>query len=394
LTFEPLRIGVITAAFNYTGVALAQVRFARALAERGHRVELIFGTVDLDQLPAGKTGLPEVPGVRVLDWNVTRARSMLAPLCAYLRQSRPDIVFSAEDQLNDMVLIAAIATRSRAKISGSSRVFPLDALGHDGPYSTRPFTRKWVFKQVTSALMGRADALTCVSEQLVQAYRKLFPRGPHVCVYNINVDAQSRERAAEPLDHPWFQREGPPVVTGAGTLTLRKGWGDLIRAIAELRDRGRHVRLAILGEGPMRAELEKLVRDLALEDRVWLAGRVENPLKYFARSPVSALASYSEGLANVIVESMLCGCTPVATNCPSGPAEVLGHGRYGYIVPMHDPAALATGIESALDRPIAPELLHEAIKRFEADAVVDRHFEILGLATGASRRDGARTQTG
>ena len=380
MTASPLRICVITGAYNYTGVALAQVRFARALAARGHEVELVFGTVNEDQLPAGNNGLPEVPGVSVVQWGTPRARAMFGRIRSYLRERRPDIVFSAEDHLNDMVLLAAISTGSRAKISGSSRVFPLDATGHDGPYSNRPFSRKWVFKQVTRATMRRADALTCVSEELVQAYRKLFPGGKHVCVYNINVDDRARARCLEPVDHPWFAEGAPPVIVGAGTLTLRKGFADLIRAAGRLRDGGRHVRTAILGEGPMRGELEALVRELDLEDRVWLAGRVENPLKYFARSDAFVLSSYSEGLANVLVEAMMSGCTPVSTTCPTGPTEVLGGGRYGYLVPMHDPDAMADGIAAALDRPISPDLLEEGTRRFEADAVVDRHFEVLGLA--------------
>jgi len=228
--------------------------------------------------------------------------------------------------------------------------------------------------------MRRADAMTCVSEDMVAEYRKLFKNSPHVCVHNIIVDKPSLERMAEPVDHEWFAGAGVPVISSAGTLTKRKGFNDLIHALRELHDRGRTVRLAIFGEGPMREELESLVRRLRLEEAVWFAGRVENPLKYFARSRVSVLASYSEGLPNVLVEAMMCGCTPVATDCPTGPREVLRDGKYGYLVPMHDPVAMADGIEKALDRPISPELLAEAIQSFKPDAVIDRHFEILGVS--------------
>ena len=370
-----MKILVITSRYNLTGVALAQARFARALAERGHGVDLVFGAVDEDA-----RALPVIPGARVSEWGVRQARHMVAPLRRYLRGERPDIVFSAEDHLNDTVLLAALLSGSRAKISGSSRVLPVDAQGHDGPYSTVPFTRKWAFKQVTAALMRRADALTCVSEDMLAEYKKLFPRGIHQCVYNIVVDDRSLERMREPVTHPWFTPCAPPVVTSAGTLTERKGWVDLVRAIAHLNNDGRPVRLALLGEGPMRGELEALARDLGIADQVWMPGRIDNPLSYFARSPVSALSSYSEGLPNVLIEAMMCGCTPVATDCPTGPREVLRGGRYGYLVPMHTPRALADGIAAALDRPIAPELLEEAIRPFHADAVIARHFQLLGVA--------------
>lgn len=375
----PLHICVVTASFSFTGVALAQVRFARALSARGHRVDLVFGWVDRNQVPPDFAGLPEIPGVNSILWDAPRARSMFGPLRRYLKDAKPDVVFSAEDQLNDMVLLAAIAAGSRAKISGSSRVFPLDQPGHDGPYSNQPFTKQWAFKQVTRVAMRRADVWTCVSDDLATAYRDLFGSNKFERCYNIIVDKESLERLKEPVDHPWFADGQTPIVTSAGTLTLRKGFPDLVRAMRIVHDRGRQVRLAILGEGPMRGELEALIRELKLEEWVWLAGRVENPLKYFAHSHVSALASYSEGLANVIIESMMAGCVPVATDCPVGPRDALQGGKYGYLVPMHDPAALAGGIISALDRPISPELLVEGTRPFEADAVIDRHFQLLGI---------------
>ena len=79
----------------------------------------------------------------------------------------------------------------------------------------------------------------------------------------------------------------------------------------------------------------------------------------------------------------MCGCTPVSTDCPTGPSEVLQKGKYGYLVPVCDPVAMAAGIERALDAPIAKSLLEEAVRPFKEDAVLERHFEVLGLAGSA-----------
>ena len=79
---------------------------------------------------------------------------------------------------------------------------------------------------------------------------------------------------------------------------------------------------------------------------------------------------------------MMCGCTPVSTDCPTGPREVLEGGKFGYLVAPRDPAALAGGIEKALDAPIPRSQLDEAIRSFEENAVIDRHFEVLGLTDG------------
>ncbi len=141
----------------------------------------------------------------------------------------------------------------------------------------------------------------------------------------------------------------------------------------------RRVRLLILGDGPLRNDLAKVVMELGLHDSVELAGYVDNPLKYFAHADVFALSSLVEGMPNVLVEAMMCGCTPVSTDCPTGPRELLQGGKYGYLVPVGSPEGLAAGIEQALAKPISPAVLAEAIAPFEEATVIDRHFELLGI---------------
>lgn len=361
-----MKICVVTPRFTIAGVPLAQLRFARALANEGHEVDLVIGQIELGY------SLPEAPGVNVLVLNKRHVRGMFGPLRKYLKTAKPDVVFSAEDHLNVVVLLAAIASRSKAKISGSSRVTPFDT------YSSVPFSKRWVLKQLMRAVMWRADALTCVSKDMVEQYRRVFDSPPHVCVYNIVDDPRSRLKAEEPVEHDWLLRKDCPVLVAAGRLAPWKGFADLIRAMKVLSAK-RGVRLLILGDGPLRSELEALIVELGLEDVVGLLGYVANPLKFFARADAFVLSSHVEGLPNVLVEAMMCGCTPVSTDCPTGPREVLEDGKYGYLVPMRDPVAMAAGIEQALDSPIARDLLAEAVKPFEEGAVIKRHFEVLGL---------------
>jgi glycosyltransferase involved in cell wall biosynthesis len=229
------------------------------------------------------------------------------------------------------------------------------------------------------AVMWRADALTCVSQDMVDQYRTVFDSAPHVCVYNIVDDSSSRRRLQEPVDDPWFLGNDCPVLVAAGRLAPWKGFSDLIQAIKVL-SATRRVKLLILGDGPLRAELQSQIQALGLQDVVRLKGYVDNPLSYFAQAGVFVLSSHVEGLPNVLVEAMMCGCTPVATDCPTGPREVLQEGRFGYLVPVRDPIALAAGIAQALDAPISRQLLDAAIVPFEEAAVIARHFEVLGLA--------------
>ena len=362
-----MKISVVTPRFANSGVPLAQLRLARALADEGHDVDLVIGYVEAQYL------VPEVTGVNVFRWKHPKVRGMLLPIARYLRRVNPDVVFAAEDHLNAVVMLAAIISGSKAKISCSSRVTPFDT------YSKVPLTKRWVLKYFMRSVMWRADALTCVSKDMVEQYRQVFDSPPHVSVYNIVDDKDSRLRLREPVDHEWLVHKDRPVLIAAGTLAPWKGFADLIRAVKLLSER-RQVRLMILGDGPLRSELEALIVELGLTDIVSLLGHVDNPLKFYARADGFVLSSHVEGLPNVLVEAMMCGCTPVSTDCPTGPREVLQDGKYGYLVPMRDSAALAAGIELALDRPIPKELLAEAVRPFEAGAVLAKHFEVLGLS--------------
>ena len=366
-----LKICVAVSAFSPTGVPLAQLRFARALAEKGHEIDFLVGGIGAN-FP--DTTYPVVNGVNVIPLNQTKIRHMFFPVCAYLRKTKPDVVFSAEDHFNGLFLLAAIASGSKAKISGSSRVPPSDS------YSNTLFSKRWVKKLLMRAVMWRADVLTCVSKDMVDDYRYYFGNStPHVGVYNIIVDEQSLLRRQEPLDDPWFNDRSTPLLVAAGTLTTRKGFADLIQAMHELV-KTRKARLVILGEGPLRGELQALIDALGLSEFVRLYGLVNNPLKYYARSDIFVLSSYAEGLPNVLVEAMMCGCTPVATDCRTGPREVIAGGKYGYLAPVGNPEALAGAIAAAIDRPIPAHMLLEAIEPFREDAVIQRHFELLGLS--------------
>jgi glycosyltransferase involved in cell wall biosynthesis len=362
-----MKIGIVTPRFALAGVPLAQIRFARALARRGHTVTLLIGYLE----PGFQ--FPDISNVTIQILGIPKVRNMLWSFKNYLSKEKPDIVFSAEDHLNTLILIAAILVGSKAKISCSSRVTPFDT------YSNVPFTKGWILKHLTRAVMRRADALTCVSEDMVKQYQQVFPSPPHVCVYNIVDDALSRRRLQERVDHPWLVNKSVPVLVAAGRLAPWKGFADLIEAMALLASK-RQARLLILGDGPLRTDLQDLIDARGLTEVVQLVGYVENPLKYFAKADVFTLSSRVEGLPNVLVEAMMCGCTPVSTDCPTGPHEVLSGGKCGYLVPIRDPVAMAAAIEEALDHPIAKELLADAVKPFEEGAVLERHFEILGLA--------------
>lgn len=89
------------------------------------------------------------------------------------------------------------------------------------------------------------------------------------------------------------------------------------------------------------------------------------------------LSSKNEGLGNVLIEAMACGCPCVSTDCPSGPAEILDNGRFGPLVPVGDDSALAAAIERVLDSPPDKDILRARAQEFSFDASVDAYEHLI-----------------
>lgn len=349
-----------------TGVSLAQIRLARAFSARGFPVDFFIGAVADDVV------LPSIDGVRFIRNKKARAASMLVPIIKYFRREKPDIVFSAEDHLNIIVALAAFVVKSSAKISASSRITASRV------YSKSAGLKGLVLKLFNSLSLYRIDVPTCVSKDLATEYRALFNTEKYQCFYNIIQDVPSLKRMEDEVIDPWFNNCSVPIVVAAGTLTKRKGFDDLINAFA-IVVRERPAKLAILGEGYQRGALQALIDQLDLNESVRLLGFQSNPLKYFAKSDIFVLSSYAEGLPNVLVEAMMCGCSPVATDCPTGPREVLLNGAVGHLIPMHDPGAMASAIIASIDNPVSKCRLMQVIEPFSEDVVVASHRAALGF---------------
>jgi glycosyltransferase involved in cell wall biosynthesis len=216
-----------------------------------------------------------------------------------------------------------------------------------------------------------------VSEGVVADLKALVPRVPNTkfkVIYNPVVTAEMIEKGNEPIDHPWFEL-GIPVFVAAGRLRPQKDFPILIEAFHRVRQ-SRDARLIILGEGPDRGDLEALVARLDLGDSVALHGFTDNPYAFFSRAAAFVLSSRWEGLPTVLIEALSCGAPIIATDCPSGPREILADGRYGRLVPVGDAESLSGAICAAIDGDLArpPDA---SWMPYELDAVVDRYLEVF-----------------
>jgi glycosyltransferase involved in cell wall biosynthesis len=193
-------------------------------------------------------------------------------------------------------------------------------------------------------------------------------------IFNPIITDDLAERARDDVGHPWLE-DGVPVFVAAGRLRPQKDFPLLLRAFAKVRAE-RPVRLIILGEGPDRPGLEQLVAELGIGADVDLPGAVTNPYAYMSRAVAFVLSSRWEGLPTVLVEALGCGAQVIATDCPSGPDEILAGGRYGTLIPVGDLGALVAAMRRVLDgETVRPP--DESWRPYRLDAVVEDFLELL-----------------
>lgn len=343
---------------------------ARGFAKRGWAVDLVLVQAEGPYLAA----VPE--SVRVVDLGSHRTVASLPGLVRYLRRERPEALLSAMDHANVVALwarrIAGWPPRVVATVHNTRGSVDREAqsLGQ----RLLPF---WIRR-----FYGWADAVVAVSGGVAEDLARITGRPPESfqVIHNPVVTPEIAARAEAELDEPWFRPGEPPVVLGAGRLTGQKDFGTLIRAFTLARRRA-SARLVILGEGEERERLEALAREMGVEDDVALPGFVDNPYKYMARAAVFVLSSRWEGFGNVLVEALAVGTPVVATDCPSGPSEILEGGRWGALVPPGSPEALAAAVERSLER--GREAEAERARRvaraqeFSVDAALDRYVKVL-----------------
>ena len=195
-------------------------------------------------------------------------------------------------------------------------------------------------------------------------------------IYNPAVPDNLPLKVREGPDHPWCRESGPPLIVSIGRLHRQKDFPTLLTAFARFLEH-RPARLLVLGKGPQLSELSKLAGELGISRHVDFPGFVDNPYAFLARARLFVQSSRHEGFGNVLVEAMACGCPVVATDCPSGPSEILENGRWGQLVPVGDPAALAEAMARAMDAPPRRDALRDRASFFSVDRAVSRYEELL-----------------
>ncbi|HEY2336862.1 MAG TPA: glycosyltransferase family 4 protein [Burkholderiales bacterium] len=323
------------ASLGWGGQELRILAESKGLMERGHEVRLLCPPQARIFAEAPAWGLP----VTALPIGEKTFRG-LAALRAWFRKNRCDVI-STHSSTDSWLSALSMALLGRP--------YPIVRTRHiSAPVST-DFLTRWLYTRATSHIVTAGVALR---KELIE--RNGFPAA-RIDSVPTGIDTArfrpgDRNAARKALGLP----AGRPLVGIVATLRSWKGHLYLIEAFAGLP---KTVHLVVVGDGPMRPQLEARVDKLGLRERTLFAGNQSDVVPWLQAIDIFALPSYAnEGVPQALVQAMLAGLACVTTNVGSI-AEVATDGRTALVVPPRN----VTGLRYALNRLLEDGMLREQL---------------------------------
>jgi len=361
---ESLRVTLFMPDLSGGGAERAMLNLAEGLSQRCN-VELVLTRFAGKYLEEAKAKT-----ISLVDLKARRPRYSLPAFAQYIWTRKPHVVIAT---LETPSVFAALTKQ----VMGSS-AYKLIISEQNTPskhYSNQkdPFLRS--FPAWARFPYRWADKIVAVSNEVAEDTLRTYRLLPQkvLTIYNPVITPSFWTRRKAPSEHPFYKMQ-EPILVAAGRLTLQKDFATLLRAFRLVLEQ-KKARLIIFGEGPERSRLEALVKSWNLSEYVSLPGFVKNLPTHMAQANLFVLSSKWEGLPTVLIEAIASGVPVVATDCPSGPREILEEGRWGKLVPVGDVSALAKAILDQLANPIFPS--KEAWRRFTLDEILDQWLSLI-----------------
>ena len=191
------------------------------------------------------------------------------------------------------------------------------------------FVRKFLYKNF-------ADGIICQTELAKELISKEFPKIKISSIPNpIKMPNTNRKHVEENL------------LLNIGRLHPQKGQLDLLDIISKLETK--NFKLIILGEGPLRSELEIKIKELNLEKNVYLKGAVDNIEEWLSKSSIFVFPSKYEGFPNALAEAMLAGVPSISYDCDTGPKQLINDSVNGFLINLNDKQDFTNKIDLLLN---------------------------------------------
>ncbi len=282
----------------------------------------------------------------------------------HIAEYRPQVVLGVDLRCNLLILICKILFYQKVKIITTNHINLDETI-----YAKSTNILGAVLRILIGLFYRKADATVAVSKELSESLKENYKLRKNVCtIYNgIDIKKLSCRTIGKSKNRAVF-------VTVA-RLGEQKDFKTLILAFKLVHKKLKKPQLWLVGDGPEKEEIKKLIKLLGLENSVFLKGWFQNVQTILKKSDVFVFSSKREGFGYVLIEAMLEGLPIISTNTRYGPSEILDNGRYGILVPVGNVQRLAQSMLRVLDGKIYSCFSKKSIERA-------KYFSIKRMTVG------------
>lgn len=369
-----MRIALLTPTLEIGGVERVFVNLANGLHRQGVEVDLVVGRTGGGMEKALENDIP------VFDLASDHMMRSVPRLAKYLHARKPEAVIAAMTHSTAAAVAARAIGRRKTKIVATEHNTMSKIVANTSglKYRLMPLWSRWALKSADAVVAVSAGVAADLSAQTG------IPGDKFRVIYNPAITEALYSGAKATVEHPWFQPGEPPVILAVGRLDKQKDFPMLVRAFSHVR-KYRPARLVILGEGQDRDRIENIVQESGLTEDVSLPGFEQNPYRFMSRATVFASSSQWEGFGVALVEALALGLPVVATDCTHGPAEILGNGKFGALVPVGDHEAMAQALLTALNHPTRIDC-SQHLEQFTIESVAASYLSIIRAVASTGSR--------
>ncbi|WP_293764271.1 MULTISPECIES: glycosyltransferase [Stenotrophomonas] len=364
-----MRLWLLLSRFESGGLERVQANLAPALAQAGLDVWLVAG-----QFLADAKGMSP-HSIATLEISPKGKHTFIAGLLKHLRSQRPDIVMTTSNDVACLMLIFRAVFFPKIKVICAQHL-SISAPWHNARGVQRIKNRLLI--GLMRYLWPKADAIIAVSSALAEDIRTTLKLRTTIhTIHNPVVLPDFEEKMQQNILWPWPDH-AVATLGFAGRLAKVKRLDLLLDAFLQVVQTHR-TRLLIVGDGPERAHVARILEQRGLRAMCHLTGHQDNPLPWIKAVDILILPSDYEGFGNVLVEALACGTQVIATDCPHGPAEILENGKYGQLVPVDDSLALAQAIERTLlkDFYVPAQTLKRRASEFNLERAASAYLRVI-----------------
>ena len=307
--------------------------------------------------------------IKIIDLQQKRVSSSILPLVKLINKQKPDLVFSTLGHLNLSLMFLKIFLPKETKFIAREASIP-SILNKGEKYPK-------LFNLLYKKLYPKFDKIICQSNYMLNDLNQNFSIDKSkMVVINNPIDFEKieqnllNEKVEDLLPH------NKKNIIAVGSLEAVKGYEQLIEAFVYIKRKD--IMLSIIGEGSKKEELEKMILDFGLNDRVKLLGFKDNPYQYMKQAKLLVLTSQFEGFPNTVLEAMACGVPVVAYKCPGGIEEIILEDKNGWFVKYGDIYGLAKAIEKHIEHKLDIRQVKKSVyDRYNLKYIIKKYENLL-----------------